>query len=251
MSIGLPKILIEEVKLSYQRGETIDEKSFKYYLSTKLPFFGGGREVKTSLVEALRGVSLHAKAGDIVGIIGENGAGKSTLLKIIAGLMSPDSGRIEIEGTVSSVFGLGAGFKNHLTGRENIYTMGVLYRLSPQEIDEMVEPIIEFAELHEAIDRPLRTYSSGMRTRLGFSILSYIDTDIVVLDEALNAGDVRFQRKVGNLIERFHGDKKILLVVSHAESVIKDYCNRVYYLSKGRIAAEGTAEEVWSTFAKS
>ena len=163
--------------------------------------------------------------------------------------MSPDSGTLDITGSVSSVFGLGAGFMDHLTGRENIYMMGVLYGFSPKLLKDMIDPITEFAELSEAIDRPIRTYSSGMRTRLGFSILSHIDTDIVILDEALNAGDVRFRKKVGNLIERFHGENKILIVVSHNENVIKNYCNRAYYLSRGKIVAEGEPADVWNVFA--
>ena len=187
---------------------------------------------------------MKFRAGDVAGIVGENGAGKTTLLRVISRVLDPDSGRVDARGTVSSVFNLGAGFISELSGRENIYLVASLYGFSHHETTSIEQSIIEFSELDEAIDRPLKTYSTGMRSRLGFSIVSFLNTDIIVVDEVLAAGDYKFSRKAGNLIDRFSGESKILIVVSHNLTVIREQCNVSYYLHRGEIVAQGDPHEV-------
>jgi ABC-type polysaccharide/polyol phosphate transport system ATPase subunit len=199
---------------------------------------------RLSRVLAIKGVSLSLEAGDIAGIIGENGAGKTTLLRVISGLLRPDSGEVRVVGEVATVFNLGAGFIPDLTGRENIHLVASLHGLDQKQLDEIEEPVVEFSELGEAMDRPVKTYSSGMRSRLGFSIVAFLDSDVIILDEALSAGDARFKEKAGNLIERFAHEDRILVVVSHSEKVIRDYCNTAYYLSQGRVVTSGEPDEV-------
>jgi ABC-type polysaccharide/polyol phosphate transport system ATPase subunit len=236
-------ISLTDIKVTYPGNLKRYEQKMRSRLLKALAF-SGKRDKGNSRIWALKGVSLRLHAGDIAGIIGENGAGKTTLLRVIARLIKPDSGTVDISGTVSSVFSLGAGFIPDLTGRENIHLVGSLYGFSRKEISQIEGSIIDFSELTAAIDRPIKTYSAGMRARLGFSIVTSLDSKIIVLDEALSAGDMKFRQKAGNLIERFFKEDKILVVVSHAQRVIREYCNKAYYIHEGQIAAEGTTQDV-------
>jgi ABC-type polysaccharide/polyol phosphate transport system ATPase subunit len=192
---------------------------------------------------ALRHISFTVKQGDTLGIIGGNGSGKSTLLRVIAGIYQPDEGRISINGEVSTLFSLGAGFQPELSGRDNIYLNGVLMGLTRKIIDSKIDPIIEFAELGDFIDMPVKTYSSGMRSRLGFAIAIHTNKDIVLIDEIMSAGDAAFRQKANAEMSRIIGEKTVV-IVSHGMSTIKKFCNQVIWLNRGVIDSTGEPHEV-------
>jgi ABC-type polysaccharide/polyol phosphate transport system ATPase subunit len=192
---------------------------------------------------ALRHVSFTVERGETVGIIGRNGAGKSTLLRVIAGVYPPDEGRISIDGEVSTLFSLGVGFQPELSGRDNIYLNGIMIGLSRKTIDSKIEDIIEFAELGDFIDSPVRIYSSGMRSRLGFSIAMHVDKDIVLIDEVMGAGDAAFRQKADAEMRRIMGEKTVV-IVTHNMGTISKFSNRVIWLNKGEVAGMGEPREV-------
>ena len=203
------------------------------------------RNVRSSRGEfwALRKVNFSVERGDTVGIIGRNGSGKSTLLRVIAGIYPPDEGSVEVQGKVSTLFSLNAGFQMELSGRDNIYINGVMMGLTKRWIDNKIDSIIEFAELGDFIDMPVRTFSSGMRSRLGFSIAMHIDKDIVLIDEIMGAGDAAFRQKADAEMSRIIGEKTVLMV-SHSMANIEKHANKVIWLNKGVIAAIGKPKEV-------
>ena len=192
---------------------------------------------------ALRHVNFTVEREETVGIIGRNGSGKSTLLRVIAGVYPPDEGKVSVGGEVSTLFSLGAGFQNELSGRDNIYLNGVLMGLTKRKIDGIIDAIIEFAELGDFIDMPVRTYSSGMRARLGFAIAIHSDKDIVLIDEIMGAGDAAFRQKADAEMSRIIGEKTVILV-SHNMGTIKKFANKVIWLERGVIAAIGEPKEV-------
>jgi len=192
---------------------------------------------------ALRHVSFRVERGETVGVIGRNGSGKSTLLRVIAGIYPPDEGEVIVRGGVSTLFGLGTGFNAELSGRDNIYLNGVLMGLTKERIDGIIDGIIEFAELGDFIDMPVRTYSSGMRSRLGFAIAINVDKDIVLIDEVMGAGDAAFREKAEVEMDRIMGQKTVILV-SHAMPTIERFSTRVLWLNRGEMAAFGEPKEV-------
>jgi ABC-type polysaccharide/polyol phosphate transport system ATPase subunit len=193
---------------------------------------------------ALRHVSLRLAHGESLGVIGPNGAGKSTLLQVLAGIMRPSEGSVEVRGRVSGLLTLGAGFDQDLSGRENILLGGAFLGLEDKVTRELMPGIIEFADLGQFIDAPLKTYSSGMRARLGFSIATSINPDILLLDEVLATGDATFREKSkGRVIELVRGAKGVVLV-THDMSWVEEYCNRAILLEKGHVIIEGSPAEV-------
>jgi ABC-type polysaccharide/polyol phosphate transport system ATPase subunit len=192
---------------------------------------------------ALRHVSITVERGETVGIIGRNGSGKSTLLRVIAGIYPPDEGKATVEGEVSTLFGLGTGFNAELSGRDNIYLNGVMIGLTKKRIDRIIDTIIEFAELGDFIDVPVRTYSSGMRARLGFAIAIHSDKDIVLIDEIMSVGDAAFRQKAEIEMSRIIGERTVL-IVSHEMNTIEKFADKVVWLNKGVIAAMGEPKEV-------
>jgi len=192
---------------------------------------------------ALRHVSFTVERGETVGIIGRNGSGKSTLLRVIAGIYPPDEGKISVGGEVSTLFSLGAGFNQELSGRDNIYLDGIMIGLTKNQIDGIIDAIIEFAELGDFIDMPVRTYSSGMHSRLGFAIAIYSDKDIVLIDEIMSAGDAAFRQKAEIEMNRIMGERTVLLV-SHDMNTIKRFASKVIWLDRGAMAAMGEPGEV-------
>jgi ABC-type polysaccharide/polyol phosphate transport system ATPase subunit len=192
---------------------------------------------------ALRHVSFRVQRGDTIGIIGRNGSGKSTLLRVIAGIYPPDEGKISVGGQVSTLFSLGAGFQPELSGRDNIYLNGIMMGLTRKLIDSKIDGIIEFSELGEFIEMPVRTYSSGMRSRLGFSIAMHIDKDIVLIDEIMSAGDAAFHQKANAEMCKLIGEKTVV-IVSHSMSTIEKLANKAIWLDKGVIADVGEPREV-------
>jgi len=192
---------------------------------------------------ALRHVSFTVERGDTVGVIGRNGSGKSTLLRVIAGVYPPDEGKVSIGGEVSTLFSLGAGFQTELSGRDNIYLNGIMVGLTKDRIEELLDVIIEFAELGDFIDMPVRTYSSGMRARLGFAIAMHSDKDIVLIDEIMGAGDVAFRQKAEAEMSRIIGERTVILV-SHNMSAIEQFANKAIWFDKGVIAGMGEPKKV-------
>jgi len=192
---------------------------------------------------ALRHVSFTVERGETVGIIGRNGSGKSTLLRVIAGVYPPDEGTVSVDGEVSTLFGLGTGFNAELSGRDNIYLNGVMIGLMKNQIDRIIDDIIGFAELGDFIDMPVRTYSTGMRSRLGFAIAIHSDKDIVLIDEILRAGDAEFRQKAGVEMNRIIGERTVILV-SHSMDAIERFANKAIWLDKGVIAGMGEPKGV-------
>ncbi len=192
---------------------------------------------------ALRHVSFKVEQGETVGIIGRNGSGKSTLLRVIAGIYPPDEGTVTVDGEVSTLFGLGTGFNAELSGHDNIYLNGVLMGLTKDQVDGIIDDIVGFAELGDFIDMPVRTYSSGMRSRLGFAIAMNVDKDIVLIDEIMGAGDAAFRQKAEAEMTRIMGEKTVI-IVSHNMSAIERFATRVIWFDKGVMAATGDPQEV-------
>lgn len=201
------------------------------------------RQRPTDEFWALRHVSFTVERGETVGIIGRNGSGKSTLLRVIAGIYPPDEGKVSVGGEVSTLFSLGTGFNAELSGRDNIYLNGIMMGLTKEQIDGISDAIIEFAELGDFIDIPVRTYSSGMRLRLGFAIAIHCDKDIVLIDEIMGAGDAAFRQKAEAEMKRIMGERTVILV-SHAMGTIERFATRVIWLNRGVMAAMGEPKEV-------
>lgn len=193
---------------------------------------------------ALDGVSLEVKAGERVGIIGHNGAGKSTLLKLISRVTAPTGGAIGLNGRVASMLEVGTGFHGELTGRENIYMNGAILGMTKKEIDAKMEDIIEFSECRQFIDTPVKRYSSGMYVKLAFSVAAHLDSEIMIMDEVLAVGDVKFQQKcLSKMRDAASKEGRTVLYVSHNMSTIRQLCDKCIVLNKGKIAYEGDVEK--------
>lgn len=193
-------------------------------------------------------VSLTIERGQRVGIIGKNGAGKSTLLHMIAGLSSPTNGEISVVGKVTSIMTLGIGLREDLCGRENIYVDGEIQGKSRQEVDKVINEIIDFSELGKFIDYPVKTYSTGMKARLAFSMISYLDPEILIIDEALSVGDASFASKASAKIREICARGKIVIVVSHGMQAIREICNRCLWIDDGRVVMDGTPDSVTKSY---
>ena len=192
---------------------------------------------------ALDNVSFTVREGQTTGIIGANGSGKSTLLKLMAGILIPASGTIRTFGTVSPLIELGAGFHPEFTGRENIFLNAAILGFSKKKIKRELENIIEFSGLSEFIDQPVKTYSSGMYMRLGFSVAVNVDPDILLIDEILAVGDEAFARKCSGKIEEFKNSGKTIVIVSHSMDTIRKWCSEAVYMDKGKMAFWGDSEQ--------
>ena len=199
---------------------------------------------KPKLNRALDGVSMEIKKGETVGIIGTNGSGKSTILKIITGVLSENSGDVEINGRISALLELGAGFNQQYTGIENVYLNGTMMGFTDEEIKEKLPEILEFADIGDYVYQPVKTYSSGMFVRLAFAVAINIDPEILIVDEALSVGDVFFQAKCYAKFEEFKRKGKTIVFVSHDLSSIAKYCDRVYLLNKGKMLGTGSPKEM-------
>jgi ABC-type polysaccharide/polyol phosphate transport system ATPase subunit len=193
---------------------------------------------------ALSDVSLEVTEGEVVGLVGRNGAGKSTMLRVIAGIYRPDKGRALAAGRISLLAGLGAGFNVNLSGRENVYLYGSVLGHPRTVMDELMEGIIDFSDLEEFIDQPLRTYSSGMRARLGFSIASAIKPEILLIDEVLAVGDADFKERSTERIRAMVGGAGTVIIASHSISELKKVCTRCVLVEKGHIIKDGPTDEI-------
>lgn len=200
---------------------------------------------KKEIYEALKGVSFEVEQGKILGIIGQNGAGKSTMLRAIAGIFSPDKGSIDLHGNSISLLSIGVGFNKSLTGKENIYLSGMLLGFSEEEIAKKEKEIINFADIGDFINKAVKTYSSGMYSKLAFAITAILETDIMLIDEVLSVGDAKFREKSYNKMrELISDDKRTVIIVSHNLGTIEELCDEVLWLEKGKIVMKGKVEEV-------
>lgn len=200
---------------------------------------------KVELFHALKGVSFEIEEGKILGIIGKNGAGKSTMLRAIAGIFSPDKGKIDLHGRTISLLSIGVGFNKKLTGKENIYLSGMLLGFSEEEIAAKEKEIIKFADIGDFINKPVKTYSSGMYSKLAFAITAILETDITLIDEVLSVGDAQFKEKSYNKMkELISDDKRTVIIVSHGLGTIKELCDEVLWLNEGEVMMKGPASEV-------
>lgn len=207
-------------------------------------FLRGFRWRRSGFFWALADVSFEVRSGRMVGIMGFNGAGKSTLLRLVAGVGRPTAGRIEVRGRVGTFLELGVGFNPELTGRENIFISGVCTGLTRREVADRFDSIVEFTELEEFLDYPLRTYSSGMHARLAFAVASHIEPEVLLIDEVLGAGDLAFQKKCRDRMISFKRNGCTGLIVSHAPQAVLELCDDAIWLDHGRIVAYGPATEV-------
>ncbi len=199
---------------------------------------------------ALKDVSFSIKKGEVVGLVGLNGSGKSTLLKIIAGVMKPTEGKVTVNGSVAPLIEVGAGFNANLSGRENIYLNGYILGFSKDYINEHIQEIIDFSELGEFIDVPLKNYSSGMKARLGFSIATTVNARILIVDEVLSVGDYKFQEKCHKRIESLMSGDTTVLFVSHSIEQVKKICTRCIWLEKGHVVMDGESKAVCDAYQK-
>lgn len=243
----------EQLQIREQEKETyaIDVKDvvkiYKLYDKPKdriREAFGFGKKQTHKLHYALNGVSLKIRRGETVGIIGTNGSGKSTILKIITGVLNPTSGEAVVQGRISALLELGAGFNMEYNGIENVYLNGTMMGFSEKEIDRKLPEILEFADIGDYVYQPVKTYSSGMFVRLAFAVAINIEPEILIVDEALSVGDVFFQAKCYHKFEEFKKLGKTIVFVSHDLSSISKYCDRVFLLNKGNLLGEGSPKEM-------
>lgn len=206
------------------------------------------RQTRYLPFDALKNISFGLKEGETLGIVGRNGSGKSTVLKLIAGIFPPSSGKVMVSGTVAALIELGAGFHADLTGRENIVINGLMLGLTRRQIVEREESIIEFAELGEFIDSPVKQYSSGMYMRLAFSIAVEVDPDILLIDEILSVGDAGFRQKCMQRIMDFQERGKTIVFVSHSMESVKKICSRAILLNKGVLTVDSTPDEIYDAY---
>ena len=229
-------------------------KSFNIYydrantLKERMLFFA--RNKRREKREVLKDINLDIKKGETVALIGVNGSGKSTLLKLMTQIIFPNKGTIETKGKLTSLLELGAGFHPDFSGRENIYFNSSIFGLTRKEIDERLEQIIEFSELQDFIDNPVRTYSSGMYMRLAFSVAINVDADILLIDEILSVGDQHFQEKCFNKMRELKKEGKTMVFVTHSMDSVKNLCDRAVWLSDGVVRLDGNTDEVVDAYLK-
>ena len=238
-----PAIIVDDLHITYK--VNLERKN-----SLKNALVKGmkGEKVNYREVRALRGVTFDVPKGQCTGVIGANGAGKSTLMRAVAGILPPTKGRIEIDGKVSTLLALGVGFNTALTGRENVILGGLAAGLTRAELRDKFDEIAEFADLGDFIDMPMRTYSSGMFSRLAFSVSVHMEPDILIIDEALSAGDAKFKERAGKKMTELMGSAGTMLLVSHALGTIQELSDEVIWLHKGRLIKRGEPKEICDAY---
>ena len=206
--------------------------------------FGAYRREQTSKFWALQHVNLTVDHGESLAVIGANGAGKSTLLQVLAGIVEPSQGEVEVRGSIATLLHLGAGFEDELTAPENVLLVGAFLGIPHKEMEEKLQPILEFADLGKFVDSPVRTYSSGMRARLGFSVATAVDPDVLLLDEVLSTGDAGFKEKSRARVVELMGRARAIVYVTHDLDSAAEFCTRAIELEKGQIVNEGATSAV-------
>jgi ABC-type polysaccharide/polyol phosphate transport system ATPase subunit len=230
--------VVQQFRVIHERPDTLRE-AFAHLFRNRTSYYN---------FEALKGISFSISDGEVVGIVGRNGSGKSTILKIIAGVYRPTAGLVKVSGKVAALIELGAGFHPELTGRENILINGLLLGLSKSGIREREQQIVNFAELGEFIDSPIKQYSSGMYMRLAFAIATEVDPDILLIDEILAVGDAAFQRKCMARIDEFRRRGKIIVFVSHGAGNVRTICERALLIHEGTLVEDGPVDQVLARY---
>ena len=232
-------IEVKDLKITYKCVKSLSMRKSLFHL----------RKSKLEVYEALRGISFEVKKGEIMGIVGKNGSGKSTLLRAIAGIFSADSGSIELESYSVSLLSIGVGFQKKLSGRENIILSGMLLGFSEQEVRDKMDEIIEFANLGKFIDMPVKTYSSGMYSKLAFSITAVLETDIMLIDEVLSVGDAKFKKKsYKKMQELIMDENRTVVIVSHSTETLEKLCTSLLWLHEGEIKMQGDTKTVLDAY---
>lgn len=232
-------IEVKDLKITYKCVKSLSMRKSLFHL----------RKSKLEVYEALRGISFEVKKGEIMGIVGKNGSGKSTLLRAIAGIFSADSGSIELESDSVSLLSIGVGFQKKLSGRENIILSGMLLGFSEQEVRDKMDEIIEFANLGKFIDMPVKTYSSGMYSKLAFSITAVLETDIMLIDEVLSVGDAKFKKKsYKKMQELIMDENRTVVIVSHSAETLEKLCTSLLWLHEGEIKMQGDTKTVLDAY---
>ncbi len=232
-------IEVKDLKITYKCVKSLSlRKSFFHLKKSKLEVY-----------EALKGISFEVKKGEILGIVGKNGSGKSTLLRAIAGIFSADSGSIELESESVSLLSIGVGFQKQLSGRENIILSGMLLGFSEQQVRDKMDEIIEFANLGKFIDMPVKTYSSGMYSKLAFSITAVLETDIMLIDEVLSVGDAKFKKKsYKKMKELIMDENRTVVIVSHSTETLEKLCTSLLWLHEGEVRMQGDTKTVLEAY---
>jgi len=235
-------IIVENLSKKYRIGQFYHENSFRELMVNivKKPF----RKSEKNTLFVLKNISFKIKKGEVLGIIGRNGAGKSTLLKLISKITYPTTGKIKINGSISSLLEVGTGFHQELTGRENIYLNGSVLGMTKKEITKKMNQIIQFADVKKFIDTPIKRYSSGMRLRLGFSVAAHLNSDILIVDEVLAVGDAEFQNKCLKTMDELSTCGRTILFVSHNMAAIENLCSRVIWIENCKIKMDGNPSEI-------
>ena len=232
-------IEVKDLKITYKCVKSLSMRKSLFHL----------RKSKLEVYEALRGISCEVTKGEIMGIVGKNGSGKSTLLRAIAGIFSADSGSIELESDSVSLLSIGVGFQKKLSGRENIILSGMLLGFSEQEVRDKMDEIIEFANLGKFIDMPVKTYSSGMYSKLAFSITAVLETDIMLIDEVLSVGDAKFKKKsYKKMQELIMDENRTVVIVSHSTETLEKLCTSLLWLHEGEIKMQGDTKTVLDAY---
>ena len=239
-----PAVRVQNVSITYR---TTFERT-PTFKSAIVRLGRGERAVRE--VQALKHVSFEVPEGTSLGIVGANGAGKSTLIRALGGILPPTEGRIEVHGRISALLALGVGFNPNLSGTENVILGGLANGLSRKQVEERAQEIADFAELGDFMDLPIRTYSSGMRSRLAFAVSVHMDPDILMIDEALSAGDAKFKKKAADKMHELMHSARAMFLVSHALGSIKEMCNAAIWLHKGELMLQGSPDEVVAAYTK-
>ena len=239
-----PAVRVQNVSITYR---TTFERT-PTFKSAIVRLGRGERAVRE--VQALTHVSFEVPEGTSLGIVGANGAGKSTLIRALGGILPPTEGRIEVHGRISALLALGVGFNPNLSGTENVILGGLANGLSRKQVEERAQEIADFAELGDFMDLPIRTYSSGMRSRLAFAVSVHMDPDILMIDEALSAGDAKFKKKAADKMHELMQSARAMFLVSHALGSIKEMCNAAIWLHKGELMLQGSPDEVVAAYTK-
>ena len=237
-----PAIVVENMSMMFNLNKEKVDNLKEYFIKLVT------RRLHFTEFWALQDINLTVNKGDRVGVLGFNGAGKSTLLKVISGVMKPTKGSVKTYGVIAPMLELGAGFDMNYSGKENIYLYGATMGYSRKYIEERFDSIVEFSELKDFIDVPVKNYSSGMRARLGFAIASAVEPDILILDEVLSVGDAKFRKKSENKIKSMFDKGITVLFVSHSTDQVLSICNKAIILDHGKIIAQGSAEEVCAQY---
>lgn len=240
-----PAVRVRDLHITYRTVLDPKVRTLRHRL-TRL----GRRDREVREVRALRGVNFEVPHGKVLGIVGANGAGKSTLMRAVAGILPPTAGSIEVNGRISTLLALGVGFNGNLSGRENVVLGGLAAGLSRRGIAERYQQIADWAELGDFMDMPMRTYSSGMYGRLAFAVSTHMDPEVLLIDEALSAGDAKFKQKSYDKISELVAQARSILLVSHGVATLRDLCTEVIWVHSGRVLMRGDPVEVTAAYLK-